>query len=149
MGSPRGPSPPGFWKPAPPSWSARVVAASSHAGRLPRRSSRAARPSACSRSSERARSRPRNARLASRQRHFAAELADKVSAARRELEELDRAKSAFVAIASHELRTPLTALQGFSELLAVRQLPPDEVNRLGTIMGREAKRLRRIVSALL
>jgi len=90
-----------------------------------------------------------NARLASRQRHFATELADKVSAARRELEELDRAKSAFVAIASHELRTPLTALQGFSELLAVRQLPPDEVNRLGTIMRREARRLGRIVSDLL
>jgi two-component system, OmpR family, sensor histidine kinase KdpD len=90
-----------------------------------------------------------NARLASRQRHFAAELADKVSAARRELEELDRAKSAFVAIASHELRTPLTALQGFSELLAVRHLPPDEVNRLGAIMRREARRLGRIVSDLL
>jgi signal transduction histidine kinase len=90
-----------------------------------------------------------NARLASRQRHFAAELADRVSAARRELEELDRAKSAFVAIASHELRTPLTALQGFSELLATRQLPSNEVNRLGAIMRREARRLGRIVSDLL
>jgi two-component system sensor histidine kinase KdpD len=90
-----------------------------------------------------------NARLASRQRRFAAELAERVSAARRELEELDRAKSAFVAIASHELRTPLTALQGFSELLAMRHLPPDEVNRLGAIMRREARRLGRIVSDLL
>jgi signal transduction histidine kinase len=90
-----------------------------------------------------------NSRLASRQRHFAAELADKVGAARRELAELDRAKSAFVAIASHELRTPLTALQGFSELLAMRQLPADEVNRLGAIMRREARRLGRIVSDLL
>ena len=59
-----------------------------------------------------------NARLVSRQRRFAAELPERVGAARRELEELDRAKSAFVAIASHELRTPLTALQGFSEILA-------------------------------
>jgi signal transduction histidine kinase len=90
-----------------------------------------------------------NARLASRQRQFAAELADKVAAARRELEELDRAKSAFVAIASHELRTPLTALQGFSELLVLRRLPPEEVNRLATVMRREAKRLGRIVSDLL
>jgi two-component system, OmpR family, sensor histidine kinase KdpD len=90
-----------------------------------------------------------NARLASRQRHFAAELAERVSAARRELDELDRAKSAFVAIASHELRTPLTALQGFSEILAMRQLPPDEVNRLGAVMRREARRLGRIVSDLL
>jgi two-component system, OmpR family, sensor histidine kinase KdpD len=90
-----------------------------------------------------------NARLASRQRQFAAELADKVTAARRELEELDRAKSAFVAIASHELRTPLTALQGFSELLVLRRMPPEEVNRLATVMRREAKRLGRIVSDLL
>src|SRR5262249_18490502 len=90
-----------------------------------------------------------NARLAARKGHFAAELADRVSAARRELEELDRAKSAFVAIASHELRTPLTALQGFSELLATRQLPSNEVNRLGGIMRREARRLGRIVSDLL
>src|SRR5437899_878399 len=70
-----------------------------------------------------------NARLASRQRQFAAELAEKISVARRELEELDRAKSAFVAIASHELRTPLTALQGFSELLALRRRPPADGSR--------------------
>src|SRR5947208_234890 len=90
-----------------------------------------------------------NARLASRQRQFAAELGEKVAAARRELEELDRAKTAFVAIASHELRTPLTSLQGFSELLAVRRLPPEEVTRLAGVMRTEAKRLGRIVSDLL
>ncbi|PYM96520.1 MAG: hypothetical protein DME04_01790 [Candidatus Rokuibacteriota bacterium] len=90
-----------------------------------------------------------NARLASRQRQFAAELAEKVAAARRELEELDRAKTAFVAIASHELRTPLTSLQGFSELLAMRRLPPEEVTRLASVMWTEAKRLGRIVSDLL
>ncbi len=90
-----------------------------------------------------------HARLASRQRRFAEELALKVADATRRLEELDRAKSSFVAIASHELRTPLTALQGFSELLAVRRLPPDEVSRLGGIMRSEAKRLGRIVNDLL
>ena len=90
-----------------------------------------------------------NARLVSRQRRFAAELEERVAAARRELEELDRAKSAFVAIASHELRTPLTALQGFSEILALRRLPPEEVTRLAEIMRREARRLGRIVSDLL
>jgi signal transduction histidine kinase len=90
-----------------------------------------------------------NARLLSRQRRFAAELAERVAEARRELEEIDRAKSAFVAIASHELRTPLTALQGFSEILAVRRLPPEEVTRLASVMRREARRLGRIVSDLL
>jgi signal transduction histidine kinase len=90
-----------------------------------------------------------NARLISRQRRFAAELEERVASARRELEELDRAKSAFVAIASHELRTPLTALQGFSEILALRRLPPEEVTRLAEVMRREARRLGRIVSDLL
>jgi len=90
-----------------------------------------------------------NARLVSRQRRYAAELEERVAAARRELEELDRAKSAFVAIASHELRTPLTALQGFSEILALRRLPPEEVTRLAGVMRREARRLGRIVSDLL
>jgi len=90
-----------------------------------------------------------NARLVSRQRRFAAELEERVASARRELEELDRAKSAFVAIASHELRTPLTALQGFSEILALRRLPPEEVTRLAEVMRREARRLGRIVSDLL
>jgi two-component system, OmpR family, sensor histidine kinase KdpD len=90
-----------------------------------------------------------NARLVSRQRRFAAELAERVATARRDLEELDRAKSAFVAIASHELRTPLTALQGFSEILALRRLPPEEVSRLAEVMRREARRLGRIVSDLL
>src|SRR5262249_62294421 len=55
----------------------------------------------------------------------------------------------FAPTASPKLRTPLTALQGFSELLAMRHLPPDEVNRLGAIMRREARRLGRIVSDLL
>lgn len=90
-----------------------------------------------------------NARLVSRQRRFAAELEERVGTARRELEALDRAKSAFVAIASHELRTPLTALQGFSEILALRRLPPEEVTRLAEVMRREARRLGRIVSDLL
>ena len=90
-----------------------------------------------------------HARLTSRQRRFAEELERSVAGATRHLEELDRAKSAFVAIASHELRTPLTALQGFSEILAARSQAPDEVARIAGIMRAEAARLGRIVSDLL
>ena len=90
-----------------------------------------------------------NARLTSRQRRFAEELERSVASATRRLEELDRAKSAFVAVASHELRTPLTALQGFSEILAARSLAPEEVRRMAGIMRAEAARLGRIVSDLL
>jgi two-component system sensor histidine kinase KdpD len=90
-----------------------------------------------------------NARLAARQRRFADELADKVTAATRHVVEMDRMKSEFVAIASHELRTPLTALQGFSELLVVRRFTPEELARIGAIMSAETERLGRIVSDFL
>ncbi len=90
-----------------------------------------------------------NARLAARQRRFADELAQKVAEATGRLAEMDRVKSTFLAIASHELRTPLTALQGFSELLAARRFPADEVQRLAGIMHCEVERLTRIVSDFL
>jgi len=90
-----------------------------------------------------------NARLAARQRRFAEELAEKVSAATRHVVEMDRMKSDFVAIASHELRTPLTALQGFSELLATRGFAPAELARVGAIMNAETERLGRIVADFL
>jgi len=90
-----------------------------------------------------------NARLAARQRRFAEELAEKVTAATRHVVEMDRMKSDFVAIASHELRTPLTALQGFSELLATRRFAPADLARVGAIMNAETERLGRIVADFL
>jgi len=90
-----------------------------------------------------------NARLAAVQRRFNAELADKVAAATERLEALDRTKSLFVATVSHELRTPLTAVLGFSELLTVRRVAPEEVARLAGIMLSETQRLARIVDDLL
>jgi two-component system sensor histidine kinase KdpD len=90
-----------------------------------------------------------NARLASRQRRFAEELAERIAEATHRLEEMDRAKSAFVAIASHELRTPLSAILGFAELLALRRFPAEEVRRLAEIIRGETDRLVRIVNDLL
>jgi signal transduction histidine kinase len=90
-----------------------------------------------------------NARLAGHLRRAAGELDAKVAAATRHLEEMDRAKSTFVAIASHELRTPLTALVGFTELLATRSFAPGEVRRLAVIVHRETQRLARLLDDLL
>jgi len=90
-----------------------------------------------------------NARLAARQRRAAEELDARVAEATHHLQEIDRAKSTFVAIASHELRTPLTALLGFGELLATRQFPVGEVHRLAGIVHRETQRLVRLVDDLL
>jgi two-component system sensor histidine kinase KdpD len=90
-----------------------------------------------------------NARLAARQRKFAAELEEKVTAATARLAEMDRLKSELVALASHELRTPLTAIQGFAELLATRPFATSEVRRVAAIVRAEAERLGRIVADFL
>jgi signal transduction histidine kinase len=90
-----------------------------------------------------------NARLTMRQRRFAEELEEKVSAATERLRELDEAKTEFVSVVAHELRTPLTALQGFTELLISRDLPPERASRFLRYLHVEAQRLGRIVGELL
>jgi signal transduction histidine kinase len=90
-----------------------------------------------------------NARLTLRQRHFAAELEDKVEAATRRLRAIDRAKSDFISVVSHELRTPITALEGFSELLLSRPVPPERARRFLGHIHAESRRLGRIVAELL
>lgn len=90
-----------------------------------------------------------NARLTERQRRFAQELEDKVARATLRLREIDQAKSEFLSVVSHELRTPLTALQGFSELLLARDVPPDRARRYLHHVQTESQRLGRIVADLL
>jgi signal transduction histidine kinase len=90
-----------------------------------------------------------NVRLTLRQRHFAAELADKVDAATRRLREIDAAKSEFISVVSHELRTPITALEGFSELLLSRPVPAERARRFLGHIHAESRRLGRIVAELL
>jgi signal transduction histidine kinase len=52
-------------------------------------------------------------------------------------------------VVAHELRTPLTALQGFSELLLSRAVPPERAARFLRYLHNEAHRLGRIVGELL
>lgn len=65
------------------------------------------------------------------------------------LQELERMKSTFLAHAAHELRTPLTSVQGFSELLMMRQVGDDDRVELATIINTQAKRVVTMVNDLL
>jgi signal transduction histidine kinase len=90
-----------------------------------------------------------NARLVLRQRRFTEELEEKVNEATERLRQLDRAKTEFVSVVAHELRTPLTALQGFTELLVSRAVPPERATKFLSHLHSEAERLGRIVAELL
>lgn len=68
-----------------------------------------------------------------------------------ELEELNRMKSDFVAVASHELRSPLTAILGYAKILRRPEFDDDPVSRrefLG-VMEAQGDRLFRLVENLL
>lgn len=67
-----------------------------------------------------------------------------------ELKNIERMKSAFVAMASHELRTPLTAIKGFvSTLLYDDEFSKDDRMEFYTIIDRECDRLTRLINDLL
>jgi len=67
------------------------------------------------------------------------------------LEQLDQAKSDFIAIASHELRTPLTILRGYSQMLfqqnSVQQ--DKEIEKLAFGIQSGAVRLEEVVNSML
>jgi signal transduction histidine kinase len=69
----------------------------------------------------------------------------------RRLEELDRAKDAFVSTVSHELRTPLTSIVGYVEMLADGALGPVDDGVLTGLMiiERNVMRLQALVDDLL
>jgi two-component system phosphate regulon sensor histidine kinase PhoR len=67
-----------------------------------------------------------------------------------EQKNVDRMKSAFVAMASHELRTPLTAIKGFvSTLLMDDGFSKEDQFEFHTIIDQECDRLRRLIDDLL
>ncbi|MDP6504938.1 MAG: hybrid sensor histidine kinase/response regulator [Planctomycetota bacterium] len=67
-----------------------------------------------------------------------------------DLAELDRLKTAFMAIASHEIRTPLTLITGFTTLLemGVGCKEPEQISHSLAKIKEGAKRLERTVKSL-
>ena len=58
-------------------------------------------------------------------------------------------EQAFLADISHELRTPLTSIQGFAQAIVEGEARGDAVSHVAEIIHREARRLVRMVEALL
>ncbi len=69
----------------------------------------------------------------------------------RRLEELDRAKDAFISTVSHELRTPLTSIVGYLEMMSEGGMGTlnDDVSQGIAIIERNVGRLRSLVEDLL
>lgn len=67
------------------------------------------------------------------------------------LRQVDQLRSDFVAMVSHELRSPMTVVAGIADILKRRggALTALQVNELIDTLGREARRLTRLVSEVL
>lgn len=67
------------------------------------------------------------------------------------LRQVDQLRSDFVAMVSHELRSPMTVVAGIADILKKRQaaLTAEQRGELIDTLGREARRLTRLVSEVL
>lgn len=67
------------------------------------------------------------------------------------LRHLDEMRSDFVAMVAHELRSPMTVVAGIADILKKRAsaLSPEQRSELIDTLGREARRLTRLVSEVL
>lgn len=62
---------------------------------------------------------------------------------------LEKAKSEYVSIVAHEIKTPLTSIQGFSEILATKEMEPEKRREFYRIIVAESERLSRLITNLL
>src|SRR5690348_9179943 len=65
------------------------------------------------------------------------------------LERLSKLKSEFMSMVSHEFRTALTGIQGYSELMTIDEVSPEEVKEFSTDINRDALRLNRMITEML
>ncbi len=69
--------------------------------------------------------------------------------AKKKAEESDRLKSAFLANMSHEIRTPMNGIVGFSELLAVGDLPEEQKQKYIQVIRQSSDQLLHIINDIL
>jgi signal transduction histidine kinase len=63
--------------------------------------------------------------------------------------EVDRMKSEFLALAAHELRTPMMSVMGYTELLLMREFPPERQKDMLQTIFRQSGLLVKMINELL
>jgi signal transduction histidine kinase len=81
-------------------------------------------------------------------------VSDELNRAQRDLEQLEKSKSDFIAVAAHELRTPLTIIEGYAAMLKeLIPSPSDPSQSAGDLylkgIGSGTRRLREIVNDMI
>ena len=77
-------------------------------------------------------------------------LTDELRQAYAQLQALDQRKNEFLSTVTHELRTPLTSIRALAEILTDHDdLDPDERQRFGLTISKEAERLSRLIALVL
>jgi signal transduction histidine kinase len=65
------------------------------------------------------------------------------------MKRMDEIITKALSVVSHEFRTGLFGMQGYSEILSQRELPPATVRKYATSINRDAKRMGRLINDLL